>query len=186
MEEETSKKTPIYKIIAEFIIYIALILICIFVIPKYVVQRTIVDGQSMMNTLHHKDNVIVEKVSYRFSDPERFDIIVFYPYGKEEDPDDYYVKRVIGLPGETVQIIGSDIYINGEILEENYGRVPIKHAGVAKDPITLGEDEFFVLGDNREASEDSRGFGPVDKSDISGQVVLRIYPFDRFGLMTNK
>ncbi len=184
--EDTKKGTSKYRIIAEIIIYIALILICIFVIPKYVVQRTIVDGESMMNTLHNNDNVIVEKVSYLFSDPDRFDIIVFYPYGKEEDPDDYYVKRVIGLPGETIQIIGSDIYINGEILKENYGRVPIRHAGVAKDPITLGEDEFFVLGDNREESEDSRAFGVVEKSDISGQVVLRIYPFSRFGLMTNK
>ena len=140
----------------------------------------------MMNTLHNNDNLIVEKVSYRFGDPERFDIIVFYPYGKEEDPEDYYVKRVIGLPGETVQIIGSDIFINGDLLEENYGRVPIRHAGVAKEPFTLGPDEFFVLGDNREASEDSRAFGAVNKSDISGQVVLRIYPFNRFGLMTNK
>jgi len=184
--EETKKKTSIFRIIVEIIIYIALILICIFVIPKYVVQRTIVDGQSMMNTLHDEDNLIVEKVSYRFSNPDRFDIVVFYPYGKEEDPEDYYVKRIIGLPGETIQIIDSDIYINGEILEENYGRVPITSAGVAREPLTLGEDEFFVLGDNRGASEDSRDFGPVEKSDISGQVVLRIYPFKRFGLMTNK
>lgn len=181
-EEKTSKK----KIIAEIVLYIALILICVFVIPKYVIQRTIVSGTSMLNTLHDNDNLLVEKVSYRFSDPDRFDIVVFYPFGKEEDPDDYFVKRIIGLPGETVQIIGSDIYINGEILEENYGRVPILHAGEAATPITLGEDEFFVLGDNREGSQDSRDFGAVKKKDISGRVIFRMYPFDSIGFMTDK
>lgn len=110
----------------------------------------------------------------------------FNPYGKEEDPDDYYVKRIIGLPGETVQIIGADIYINGEILEEHYGKDPITDPGVAREKITLGENEFFVLGDNREVSEDSRVFGAVDKKNISGQVVFRIYPFNKFGPMTSK
>ncbi|MGI5968337.1 MAG: signal peptidase I [Lachnospiraceae bacterium] len=181
-KEEFSAK----KIIIEVILYIALILVCIFIIPRYVVQRTKVVGSSMENTLHQDDNLLVEKVTYKFKNPDRFDIIVFYPYGKEEDPDDYYVKRIIGLPGETVQIIGADIYINGEILEEHYGKDPITDPGVAREKITLGENEFFVLGDNREVSEDSRVFGAVDKKNISGQVVFRIYPFNKFGPMTSK
>ena len=82
--------------------------------------------------------------------------------------------------------IRDSIYINGEILEEHYGKDPITDPGVAREKITLGENEFFVLGDNREVSEDSRVFGAVDKKNISGQVVFRIYPFNKFGPMTSK
>ncbi len=183
---ENKEEFSMKKLLIEIILYLVLILVCIFIIPKYVIQRTKVVGSSMENTMFEGDNLLVEKVSYRFSNPDRFDIIVFYPYGKEKDPDDYYVKRIIGLPGESVQIIGEDIYINGEVLDENYGKDPITDPGIARDVITLGDDEYFVLGDNREVSEDSRIFGAVEKKNISGQVVLRIYPFDRFGPMTNK
>ena len=183
--QETKKISP-GRFICVAVLYIALLIICVSVVPKYVIQRTKVDGTSMEATLNDKDNLLVEKVSYHFHNPDRFDIIVFYPYGKEEDPEDYYVKRVIGLPGETVQIIGADIYINGTKLEEHYGKDPITEAGEAEEPIQLADDEFFVLGDNREVSSDSRDFGPVKKSDISGRVVMRIYPFNKFGLLTNK
>ncbi len=185
-ESETEvRKTSRSKMTIEILIYLLLLITCVFIIPKYVVQRTKVSGPSMLNTLHNGDNLIVEKVSYRFHDPRRFDIIVFYPYGPE-DKEDYYVKRVIGLPGETVQIIGKDIYIDGNILEEDYGKDPITDPGEARNPILLGEDEFFVLGDNREVSEDSRIFGPVEKSNISGHVIFRIYPFGSFGPLTKK
>lgn len=183
--EEPEKKTSIKKIVCEICLYIVLFVVCIYVVPNYVLQRTVVSGSSMLDTLHDGESLLVEKVSYRLVDPGRFDIIVFYPYGRE-DKEDYYVKRVIGLPGETVQIIGEDIYINGEILEENYGKDPITDEGIASEPITLADDEFFVLGDNREISEDSRIFGPVQKKNIEGHAVIRVYPFDKFGLLTNK
>ena len=183
---DKKQNNSLAKFILEIAIYIALLVLCVSIVPKYVIQRTKVDGTSMERTLQDKDNLLVEKISYRFHNPKRFDIIVFYPYGKEEVPEDYYVKRVIGLPGETVQIIGPDIYINGEKLEEHYGKDPITDEGCAEDPIQLAEDEFFVLGDNREVSSDSRDFGPVSKKDISGRVVMRIYPFKTFGLLTNK
>lgn len=183
--EEKPDKPSSKRVAIEILIYILLLVICVFVIPKYVVQRTKVSGPSMLNTLHNGDNLIVEKVSYKFHNPRRFDIIVFYPYGPE-DKEDYYVKRVIGLPGETIQIIGEDIFIDGKLLEENYGKDPIDDPGVARVPLTLGEDEFFVLGDNREVSEDSRIFGPVEKENISGHVVFRIYPFSSFGPLTKK
>ncbi|MBE5937041.1 MAG: signal peptidase I [Lachnospiraceae bacterium] len=156
--------------------------LCVFIVPKYIVQRTIVKGTSMENTLHNGDNLLVEKVSYLFSDPERFDIVVFYPYGKDEE--EYYVKRVIGLPGETIQIIGSDIFIDGEKLDENYGKEPITYAGIASSPYKLNDNEFFVIGDNRTASFDSRyvEIGPVTREKLSGQVILRMYPFDDFGI----
>lgn len=183
--DESVNKTSIRKIICEICLYIVLFVVCIYVVPNYVLQRTVVSGSSMLDTLHDGESMLVEKVSYRFKDPSRFDIIVFYPYGRD-DKEDYYVKRVIGLPGETIQIKGKDIYINGEILEENYGKDPISDEGIAIEPITLADDEFFVLGDNREISEDSRIFGPVKKSDIEGHAVIRIYPLDKFGLLTNK
>lgn len=175
------------RIISELIIYVAIILICIFVVPRYIVQRTVVKGTSMTNTLHNGESLIVEKVSYHFSNPNRFDIIVFYPFGRD-DPDDYYVKRVIGLPGETIQIKGADIYINDKKLDESYGKDPIIYSGIANEPLKLADDEYFVMGDNRTDSYDSRyaEIGPVTKDKIAGQVVLRIYPFDKFGIMTNK
>lgn len=173
------------KFVVEVCFYILLIFVCVFIVPKYVIQRTVVDGPSMLNTLHDGESLIVEKVSYHFTDPDRYDIIVFYPYGRD-DPEDYYVKRVIGLPGETIQVIGSDVYINGDKLGETYGKDPIQDPGVASEPIKLADDEFFVMGDNRTVSEDSRFFGPVKKSNISGRALLRIYPFDSFGLLTDK
>lgn len=104
-------------------------------------------GHSMEDTLDDGDNLIVDKLTYRFRDPVRYDIIVF-PYKYKEDT--YYIKRIIGLPGEMVQITEEgNILINGEILEESYGREVMKSPGIAADPIILGEDEYFVLGDNR-------------------------------------
>lgn len=167
--------------LAELFVYVMIVAVCLFVIPKYVVQRTVVEGTSMLNTLKDKDNLMVEKISYRLSDPERFDIIVFYPYGRDERS--YYVKRIIGLPGETIQIIGDDIYINGEILEEDYGKDPMTYSGTAEEPLQLAEDEYFVLGDNRKISKDSRyeEVGPVKRELIEGKVFFRMYPFDAIG-----
>ena len=180
-EEKIPAAKRIRNNIIELCVYVAIIVICVAFVPKYVLQRTIVDGRSMMNTLNDGENLLVEKVSYRFSDPGRFDVIVFYPHGR--DSADYYIKRIIGLPGETVQIKGKDIYIDGEKLEENFGKDPITEPGMAEDPIKLGEDEFFVLGDNRTVSEDSRyeEVGPVKRENIEGRDILRIYPLSEFG-----
>lgn len=167
--------------LTELLVYIAIVALCLFVIPKYVVQRTVVSGTSMLDTLKDGDNLMVEKVSYHLSDPKRFDVIVFYPYGREDES--YYVKRIIGLPGETVQIIGDEIYIDGKLLEEDYGKDPMTYSGIAEEPVKLGDDEYFVLGDNRKISKDSRyeEVGPVDRDLIEGKVVFRIYPFHSIG-----
>lgn len=184
------KKKKIKGYILEGLLYVALFLVCVFVIPNYVVQRAKVSGPSMMNTLQDEDNVLVSKISYEVHDPERFDIVVFYPYkGREEYKNDkekqkeHFVKRVIGLPGETIQIIGSDIYINGEKLDEHYGKDPITDGGIANEPITLGEDEYFLMGDNRAVSFDSRyeEIGPIHKDAIDGKAILRIWPLKTFG-----
>lgn len=181
MEREPGKKNNSRGFLYDLIFYAVLIFVCIYILPNFVLQRTIVDGASMENTLHNGEQLYVEKLSYRFDALDRFDIIVFYPYGRENE--EYYVKRIIGLPGETVQIIGSDIYINGEYLNENYGKDPIRDPGRAVEPITLGENEYFVLGDNRNISKDSRyeEVGNVKKENIGGRVIFRIKPLNKFG-----
>lgn len=180
---ENNKNSKWLPVIKEIIIYGIIFIVIVFIVPRYVVQKTIVEGDSMETTLHEGDRLLLDKVTYHFKNPERFDIIVFYPYGKETD--EYFVKRVIGLPGETLQIIGEDIYTNGEKLEENYGKDPIRNPGIAEEPITLEEDEFFLLGDNREISWDSRyeDIGLVHRDLIAGRTIFRIRPLNKFGMV---
>ena len=185
LEKGAGQKVDMKKELLSWVFYIAFVLVLTWVIITFVGQRTRVDGRSMMNTLHDGDNLIVEKLSYRFSDPKRFDIIVFPPTGKKE----YYIKRIIGLPGETVQIDeNGNIYINGELLEENYGAETIQNPGRAAKPITLGDDEYFVMGDNRNNSKDSRSeeVGNVKRSQIIGRAWLRIWPLNKFGLLKHQ
>lgn len=180
---QKKKKSFVKGLVYDLIFYAVLTFTCIYIIPNFVLQRTIVDGSSMEDTLRDREQLYVEKISYHFNALKRFDIIVFYPYGRENE--DYYVKRIIGLPGEKVQIIDGNIYINDELLEENYGKESIKDPGRAANPIYLAEDEYFVLGDNRNRSKDSRSeqVGNVKKENIGGRVLIRIYPFNRFGFV---
>ena len=142
----------------------------------------------METTLSDGDNLIVDKISYRFRDPQRFDIVVF-PFKYKENT--YYIKRIIGLPGETVQIDEQgNIYINGEKLVESYGREIIKpeNVGIAAVPIVLGEDEYFVMGDNRNNSTDSRTeiVGNIHRDEIIGRAWIRIWPFSKFGVLKHQ
>lgn len=158
-------------------LYLLVVLCITYLVITFVGQRTEVDGESMETTLSHGDNLIVDKITYRMKDPKRFDIIVF-PFKYEENT--YYIKRIIGMPGETVQIDEKgNIYIDGELLEESYGREIIRpeNVGIAKDPIVLGEDEYFVMGDNRNNSMDSRFeiVGNIHRDDIIGRAWMRIW-----------
>ena len=164
-------------------LYLLVVLILTYLMITYVGQRTQVEGSSMETTLSDGDNLIVDKLSYRFHDPERFDIIVF-PYRYEEDT--YYIKRIIGLPGETVRIdYDGVIYINDKPLSENFGKDVILNPGLAVSPIELGPDQYFVLGDNRNNSTDSRmeDVGPLHRSELIGKAFVRIWPFSKFGLL---
>ena len=184
-EEEVITKQTVIKEIVSVILNVAICFFVVFLVTQFIGQRTVVSGSSMEDTLSDGDNLIVDKISYRFSDPERYDVVVF-PYQYEEDT--YYIKRIIGLPGETVRIDGSgNIYINEELLDETYGTEAILNAGLASSEIILGEDEYFVLGDNRNNSTDSRfeAVGNISGSDIVGRAWLRVYPFSEFGLVEN-
>lgn len=164
-------------------LYLLIVLIGTLLFVRFVAQRTVVNGDSMNPTLTNMDNLIVDKVSYKIGDPERFDVVVF-PY--EYKKDTYYIKRIIGLPGETVRIDTSgNIYINEQLLLEDYGAEVMLEPGNALNGITLGEEEYFVLGDNRNHSSDSRtsAVGVVPREKIIGKAWLRIYPFDSIGFV---
>ena len=171
----------VLKEIFSTIVYLGVVFLLTFLFITFVMQRTEVSGHSMEPTLQDRDSLLIEKVTYRFGDAHRFDIVVFpYRYGNDE----FFIKRVIGLPGETVRIdIEGNIYINDVLLDENYGAEVIVDPGVAIDGVTLGEDEYFVMGDNRNHSMDSRdpSVGNINKKDILGHAFVRVYPFDSFG-----
>jgi signal peptidase I len=166
-------------------VYLLAVVAVTFLFVQFVGQRTHVNGDSMNVTLEDGDNLIVDKLSYRFSEPERYDIIVF-PYQYQEKT--YYIKRIIGMPGETVQIIDGMVYIDGEMLDESYGKEVMQYSGVAGDPIELGTDEYFVLGDNRNNSSDSRdpSVGNVKEDQIIGKAFIRIWPLNKFGILKHQ
>ena len=166
-------------------VYLLAVVAVTFLFVQFVGQRTHVNGDSMNVTLEDGDNLIVDKLSYRFSEPERYDIIVF-PYQYQEKT--YYIKRIIGMPGETVQIIDGMVYIDGEMLDESYGKEVMQYSGVAGDPIELGDDEYFVLGDNRNNSSDSRdpSVGNVKEDQIIGKAFIRIWPLNKFGILKHQ
>lgn len=183
MEENEEKS--IFRELLSWIIYIVCIVGISLLIITYVGQRTRVDGHSMEPTLSDGDNLIVDKISYRFREPERYEIVVF-PYRYEENV--YYIKRIIGLPGETVQVVDGYVYINGEMLDEHYGAEVMENPGIAAEPITLGEDEYFVLGDNRNHSSDSRAetVGVIHRDELMGRAWVRIWPLSSFGTIQHE
>ena len=167
-------------------LYILFVLCAVYLVIHFVGQRTQVQGSSMEPKLSNEDNLIVDKISYRFHDPERFDIVVF-PFRYEENI--FYIKRVIGLPGETIRIDEKDnILINGEILEESYGKEVIQSPGRAYEEIVLADDEYFLMGDNRNNSTDSRdpSVGNVRRDEIVGRAWLRIWPLDQVGFIEHR
>ena len=160
---------------------VAVVLVLAIFVVLFFCHRVTVTGQSMETTLKASDVVLVNRVEYHFHEPQRFDVIVFEKENNRAVKE--YVKRVIGLPGETVQIIDEIVYIDGQPLQGEAGLEHVTLAGLASQPIVLGSDEYFVLGDNRESSEDSRfsNIGNVKRGEIHGSVWLRVSPFQRFG-----
>ena len=178
-------KRSFWRELLECIVYFLAAIVITYLVITFVGQRTCVSGSSMETTLSDGDNLIVDKISYRFRDPRRYEIIVF-PYQHKENT--YYIKRIIGLPGETVQVKDGLVYIDGEVLEENYGNEPMNASEIASEPIQLGEDEYFVLGDNRNHSSDSRdpNVGILKRENLIGRAWIRIWPFSEFGVIKHE
>ena len=178
-----------FLFVFELIKIVTISLIIIIPIRHFLIQPFYVKGASMEPNFHDSEYLIIDELSYELKTPKRGDIIVFrYP----RNPQEFFIKRVIGLPGEKVQIQDGMVFItnstnpNGIALDEPYLATGTKTYGLSdNDVITLGKDEYYVLGDNRNSSKDSRSFGPVNKSFIIGRVLLRGWPFDKVKLFNN-
>lgn len=179
--EKESRKPAVKKILIEIFIWAAMISAVVFLayfIVYYCVEKTNVIGESMESTLTADEGIIINKFAYRTSDPKRFDVIVFKQSGKEHNY--YNTKRIIGLPGETILIKDDNIYIDGVITEDIVNVEPMVNYGLADEEIVLEDNEYFVLGDNRNNSEDSRfaSIGNITREDIVGKAALRLSPFN--------
>lgn len=153
----------------------------IYALVNLTTVRFIVQGPSMQPTFEESQFLIVSRVNYLLGEPEHGDIIVFHYPG---NPDEDYIKRVIGLPGDVVEIRDTQVYVNGTALDEPYINEPCQPAYCDDNTWELGSDEFFVMGDNRNRSSDSRSFGPVLQEYIVGEVLIRYWPPDAWGLVS--
>lgn len=177
-----SGKRSTKSVITELVIYVLLAFVAIYIIPKFVIGRVSVDGPSMEATLNNGDQLLGEHITAYTGNYDRFDVIFFHPKGKEVDS--VFIKRIIGMPGERVRIDAEGtIFVNGVPLEEHFGKEKIQNPGRAVEEIWLAEDEYFVLGDNRNNSTDSRSnmVGNVKAENIDGVAIFRIWPLDKFG-----
>lgn len=175
-EEKSSRVRLIVNWIVDVIVVLSIAWFVVFAMGR----QLVVSGQSMEPELSQGEVVLMNRIIYHLRKPERFDIVAFE---KEGEKGKYYMKRIIGMPGETVQIKDGLVYIDDRLLEAEDGLQRAALAGLAEHPITLGEDEYFLLGDNRESSEDSRfvNVGNVKEEQIGGIVWFRIRPLSRFG-----
>ena len=166
----------------ELLRFAIIALIIVLPIKWFIITPFLVSGASMEDTFYHNDYLIVDRVSYRFENPARGDVIIFrYP----RDPSKYFIKRVIGLPGETIKIDGSQVIITntehpeGLILDEPNAQITRQMGSLTQE---LGAEEYFVMGDNRDASSDSRVWGTLEESKIIGRALLRLFPLNEVGL----
>lgn len=171
----------IFDIVKMVVVSLAIII----PVRYFLVQPFYVKGASMEPNFHENEYLMVDEISYRFKTPQRGDVVVFrYP----KDPQEYYIKRLIGLPGETVEIKDGSVYITEESgltskVEETYLPSYSNTVALTEEPVKLAEDEYYVMGDNRNGSKDSRSFGPVKRSFVIGRVFLRGWPVNEFGLI---
>ena len=176
-DEDRKSHSNIVKEIIIWVICIGLSILAGFLVTKYAIEKTTMIGDSMNTTLNDGEEIIINKLAYIFSSPDRFDVIVFMQEGKEHSF--YNIKRVIGLPGETICIKEGYVYVNNSKIDEKIAVDTINNPGLAGEPIVLGDDEYFVLGDNRNQSEDSRfaNISLIKENEIIGEAWIRISPF---------
>jgi len=182
-ERRVKERKNITKLIFGWAFQIVVVILLAYVMVFFFGQTRINVGQSMDITISGGDTVLLNELSYKIKGPSRGDVIAFKPQGSTSNQS--FIKRVIGLPGETVQIREGMIYINGEIYFENKDFSPMTDAGLAAEELTLETDEYFVLGDNRNNSDDSRfaSVGNVELLEIEGKVWFTISPREHFGFV---
>lgn len=187
-DRKRERRIQILKESIRFIIEIIVVILIAWLIVEFALKKVSVIGSAMETTLYNGEDVMVNKTAYMLISPKRNSIIAFYPEQKEDeqstlDDSSILIRRVIGLPGEKIVIRDGNIYINGEKIEESYEFKKMLSAGRAGSEITLAEDEYFVLSDNRSDMDDSRNtaFTKVKKENIIGKVILRLNPFSLIG-----
>ena len=178
MEAEKQKETKQRGSLWEFVRSIIIALLIVIPIRAWVAQPFIVQGNSMVPNFHHGEYLIIDEFSYHFRTPKRGEVIVFrYP----RQPSQFFIKRVVGVAGDNIEIKDGSVWINGAALDEAY--LPQSLATAPEATTILGEDEYFVLGDNREASSDSRAWGSLKERFIVGRTLLRLWPLTRIGTL---
>lgn len=174
---------PLIREVIAWIVEIVIVLVLAFVLVYFVGLRTSVIGRSMEPTLYSGDEILVDRFRYKLVDPKQDEIVVFLPNGNEKSH--FYVKRVLAGPGDTVQIKKGLIYINDEPYNGDLEYSSITDAGIAAEPVTLGSNEFFVIGDDSDSSEDSRfaNIGNIKKEYIIGKAWFVLSPRSRMGFL---
>ena len=168
-------KEKVIDFIKEISVYI-IIVVVIVLLKIYVISPIRVNGTSMNPTLENGDIMILNKIGYRITKIKRFDIVVI------KYKDELLIKRVIGLPGEKIKYENNTLYVNDKALDEEFDKTYTYNFSIKEiGSTTVPEDSYFVLGDNREVSKDSRSIGFIDREDIVGKSSLTLFPFNRFG-----
>lgn len=173
-----------------FFLWLAMLVVLVLVLRNFVLGTVYVKGSSMEPNFYHGDLVFINKLSMRIGEPQRGDVVICR-LDEQDGPAENIIKRVIGLPGDEVDIVWNgdsenveySLYLNGELVEEPFLGEPMMTAGNQEYPYIVGDGEYFVMGDNRNASSDSRrtSIGAIAKKDLVGKVIFRLYPFDSFG-----
>ncbi len=185
MTQETDaqvRSSKAWRSLRENLILIAIALVLAFFIRTFVAEPRYIPSDSMLPTLHTGDRLVVEKISYRFNSPKFGDIVVFQPPPELQrrgySEDQAFIKRVIGTPGDTIKIDDGKVYVNDNLLQENY----IKEPSVKPFPLVkVPENQYFMMGDNRNDSNDSRYWGFLPKTNMIGKASFRFWPLDRIG-----
>ncbi len=192
VQEQNQQKKSKSKIVLEWVEAIGIALVLTFLLRGFVFEQALVDGHSMQETLQDKQRLIVYKLGYHFNEPKRGDIVIVeyqkgkYKYLPFPDPTEVdYIKRVIGLPGDEIDLKDGSVYVNGNKLNEPYAKGETYNTGSMTYPVTVPEGSVFVLGDNRENSSDSRVIGFIEFDRVRGKAAFRLMPFSEIGSLYN-